>query len=66
MRLVFIGCVRSSEIFLNKLIKNNADVAGMGKPPFSRSEENVRALATVRGAMAGVRYAEAYRLVKCI
>lgn len=38
----------------------------MGKPPFPRSEANVRALATVRGAMAGVRYAEAFRLVKCI
>lgn len=38
----------------------------MGEPPFPRSEENVRALATVRGAMAGVRYAEAFRLVKCI
>ncbi len=38
----------------------------MGKPPFPRSEENVRALATVRGAMAGVRFAEAFRLVKGI
>lgn len=35
-------------------------------PPFPRSEENVRALATVRGAMAGVRYAEAFHLIKCI
>ena len=38
----------------------------MAAPPFPRSEENVRALATVRGAMAGVRYAEAFRLIKCI
>lgn len=29
MRLVFIGCVRSSEIFLNKLIEVKADVAGV-------------------------------------
>lgn len=35
-------------------------------PPFPRSEENVRALATVRGATAGVRYAEAFRLIKYI
>lgn len=38
----------------------------MAAPPFPRSEENIRALATVRGAMAGVRYAEAFRLIKCI
>ena len=38
----------------------------MAAPPFPRSEENVRALATVRGAMAGVRYAEAFRLIKYI
>lgn len=38
----------------------------MAAPPFPRSEENVRALATLRGSMAGVRYAEAFRLIKCI
>ncbi len=38
----------------------------MGKMPFPRSEENVRAIATVRGAMSGVRYAEAFRMIKCI
>lgn len=38
----------------------------MEAPPFPRSEENVRALATVRGVMAGVRYAEAFRLIKYI
>ena len=38
----------------------------MATPPFPRSEENVRALATVRGAMSGVRYAEAFRLIKYI
>lgn len=35
-------------------------------PPFPRNEENIRALATVRGAAAGVRYAEAFRLIKYI
>ena len=38
----------------------------MGRPPFPRSEENIRAMATVRGAMAGVLYAEAFRMIKCI
>lgn len=38
----------------------------MDIPPFPRSEENVRALATIRGSMAGVRYAEAFRLIKSI
>lgn len=38
----------------------------LGEPPFPRSIENVRALATIRGAVAGVRYAEAFRLVKYI
>ncbi len=35
-------------------------------PPFPRSEENIRALATVRGSMAGVRYAEAFHIIKYI
>ena len=36
----------------------------IGKPPFPRSEENIRALATVRGSTAGFRYAEAFKIVK--
>lgn len=36
----------------------------IGEMPFPRSEENIRALATVRGATAGVRYAEAFKLIK--
>jgi hypothetical protein len=31
-----------------------------------RSIENVKALATVRGAMAGDQYAEAFRMIKMI
>lgn len=38
----------------------------MGEHPFPRSIENVKALATLRGATAGVRYAEAFQLVKYI
>lgn len=35
-------------------------------PPFPRSIENIKALAMIRGAAAGVKYAEAFRLIKCI
>ena len=34
------------------------------KHPFPRSEQNIRALATLRGATAGVPYAEAFMLLK--
>jgi len=36
----------------------------LGQHPFPRSEENIRALATFRGATAGVQFAEAYISVK--
>ncbi len=36
----------------------------MGQHPFPRSEENMRALATLRGATAGVKYAESFMLLK--
>lgn len=38
----------------------------MGEHPFPRSEENIRALATFRGATAGVQFAEAFQLLKFI
>lgn len=38
----------------------------LSQPPFPRSIENIRALATFRGCMAGVRYAESFQLVKYI
>lgn len=38
----------------------------LGEPPFPRCIKNVEALATLRGAVAGVRYAEAFRLIKYI
>lgn len=38
----------------------------LGEPPFPRSIENVKSLAMIRGAAAGVRYAEAFRLIKYI
>ncbi len=38
----------------------------MGRHPFPRSEKNIRALATFRGAMAGCKYAESFMLLKQI
>lgn len=38
----------------------------LGEPPFPRSIENVKSLAAIRGSAAGVRYAEAFRLIKYI
>ena len=38
----------------------------VGPPPFPRSLENIKALATLRGAMAGCRYAESFILLKGI
>ena len=36
----------------------------MGIHPFPRSVDSIRALATMRGAMAGVTYAEAFKVLK--
>lgn len=36
----------------------------LGTHPFPRSEENIRAIATFRGATAGVKYAESFMLLK--
>ena len=38
----------------------------MGAHPFPRNQEAIRALATLRGSEAGVRYAESFRVVKMI
>jgi len=38
----------------------------LAKHPFPRSIENIKALATYRGAMSGVKYAEAFQLILCI
>ena len=36
----------------------------IGQPPFPRSERNIRALATFRGATAGCEYAESFMILK--
>jgi LmbE family N-acetylglucosaminyl deacetylase len=38
----------------------------VGEHPFPRSIENIKALAHFRGATAGVKYAEAFQLLKYI
>lgn len=38
----------------------------LGEHPFPRSERNIRALGTLRGATAGVEYAEAFMCLKSI
>lgn len=38
----------------------------LGEHPFPRSERNIEALATYRGATAGVEYAEAFQAIKII
>ena len=36
----------------------------VGEHPFPRSERNIRALATLRGATCGCEYAESFMLLK--
>ena len=38
----------------------------LGQHPFPRSERNIKALATYRGATIGVEYAEAFQLIKSL
>ena len=38
----------------------------VGEHPFPRSIKNIKALATYRGAIAGVKYAEAFQVLKLI
>ena len=38
----------------------------LGEHPFPRSNRNIKALATFRGAAVGVEYAEAFSLIKFI
>lgn len=38
----------------------------LGEHPFPRSLDNIRALAVLRGTTAGVKYAEAFRMIKKI
>lgn len=49
-----------------KLELMNIYKSEMGEHPFPRSNRNIRALATFRGASVGVEYAEAFQLIKSL
>lgn len=55
-----------SEYMEQKIDAVNLYDTELGQHPFPRSIKNIEALATVRGAAAGVEYAEAFRMIKCI
>ena len=51
--------------FLKQKIKvMNIYKSELGLPPFPRSEENIKALATIRGSESGYLAAEAFELLK--
>ena len=51
--------------FINKKIQiMKIYESEFGKHPFPRSEKNIRALATFRGASSGCQYAESFMLLK--
>ncbi len=53
-----------SDFFEQKLAIMRTYAGELGQHPFPRSEENLRALATFRGATAGCRYAESFMLLR--
>ncbi len=55
-----------SEFFHEKLEIMQIYESEIGEHPFPRSLRNIEALATHRGASAGVEYAEAFQLIKYI
>ena len=52
-----------SPFFENKIEIMNVFESEIAEHPFPRSVKNIEALATYRGAYAGVRYAEAFQLI---
>lgn len=55
-----------SEYFEKKIEVMRIYESELGDHPFPRSERNLEALATFRGASAGVNFAEAFQLIKYI
>lgn len=55
-----------SNYLQKKLEVMNIYASELGEHPFPRSERNIEALATFRGASAGMDYAEAFQLIKYI
>lgn len=55
-----------SDFFDKKVEILNIYESEMGEHPFPRSNKNIEALAIFRGATAGVKYAEAFQLIRSI
>lgn len=55
-----------SDFFDRKIAIMRIFASELGEHPFPRSEKNIEALATYRGASVGVQYAEAFQLIKMI
>jgi LmbE family N-acetylglucosaminyl deacetylase len=55
-----------SSHFQKKIEVMNIYQSELGEHPFPRSERNLKAIATFRGASVGVEYAEAFQLIKYI
>jgi LmbE family N-acetylglucosaminyl deacetylase len=55
-----------SGYFRKKIEIMNIYQSELGEHPFPRSERNLKAIATFRGASVGVEYAEAFQLIKFI
>jgi len=55
-----------SDFFKQKLKIMQVYESELGVHPFPRSERNIEALATFRGASVGVEYAESFQIVKII
>lgn len=55
-----------SNFLKNKIEIMNVYESEISAHPFPRSEKNIEALATFRGASVGVEYAEAFQLIKYI
>lgn len=59
------NCFSDISYYISKKIEIiNIYESEIGKHPFPRSEKNMKALATFRGATAGVDYAEAFMIIK--
>ncbi|MDP4698838.1 MAG: hypothetical protein NWS66_02750, partial [Saprospiraceae bacterium] len=52
--------------FAEKIAIMKVYASELAEHPFPRSIRNIEALATYRGASAGVEYAEAFQLIKFI
>ena len=58
--------VNISDFFNKKIEIMKIYESELGEHPFPRSLQNIKALATIRGASAGVKYSEAFQLIKFI